>query len=396
MNWHKFKKRFYKFIVDVDSFLKFDNKIKKLHDNKVKGDMFEYFAYIYFKITGLYDYKKFYLYSDIPDRLYKKLNLPEKDKGIDAIVIWKDNTIGALQMKYRSNKNRTIPFGELATFPALTFAIANGINSGIMFTNCYDVSNELKKDKFVNITRTSFDRCDKNFWDRCKYFLKYKKTKPIVKKIPHNYQNHIIDLAQKYYINNKFGRLYAPCGTGKTLMAYWINQELKSKNTFIAVPSLYLLSGAYETWKTEFVANGKKRMVLLIGSDIDNDGIDNYNEFKLTTDSKIIKEYLKNDIKHIVITTYQSSQLLIDVCNKIDFTFDFGIYDESHRTVGMHDKKFSQLVTFNKCKKKLFMTATEKIYKNRSNKDKQDDVISMDNVALYGDVIYSYSLRSAI
>jgi predicted helicase len=30
-----------------------------------------------------------------------------------------------------------------------------------------------------------------------------------------------------------------PCGTGKTLTAYWLADKLKAKNIIVAVPSLY-------------------------------------------------------------------------------------------------------------------------------------------------------------
>ena len=232
MSLNKFKKTFNKFIKNIDSFDAFEHKIKSLNNtkNKLKGDIFEYFAYVYFKITGLYDYKKFYLYSDIPSNLHKKLNIPEKDKGIDAIIIWNDDTISAIQMKFRSDVDTIIPFGEIATFPALTFGVANGFDYGIMFTNCDDICKELKNKRFNNITRNSFERCNKKFWERCRYFLQTNKIIMPDKKIPYKYQQDIIDLAKIHYNKNNFGRLYAPCGTGKTLMAYWINNNLEYTN----------------------------------------------------------------------------------------------------------------------------------------------------------------------
>ncbi len=56
----------------------------------------------------------------IPEKIKSKLNLPDKDKGIDGIVITPAKEYYAVQVKYRKNK-KPIPFGELATFPALAF-----------------------------------------------------------------------------------------------------------------------------------------------------------------------------------------------------------------------------------------------------------------------------------
>ena len=42
-----------------------------------------------------------------------------------------------------------------------------------------------------------------------------------------------------------------PCGTGKSLAAFWIAEKFKSKNIIIAVPSLALIRQTLEVWAKE-------------------------------------------------------------------------------------------------------------------------------------------------
>ena len=46
------------------------------------------------------------------------------------------------------------------------------------------------------------------------------------------------------------GQLIMACGTGKTLTALWIAEELEAKTTLVLLPSLLLLSKTLTVWKT--------------------------------------------------------------------------------------------------------------------------------------------------
>ena len=407
--WDKFAKgTFYEFIEDIDDFDDFFERIVNLEDKKLKGDLFEYFAKLYFELlpSNKKQYEHFYLYADIPAKIKKYTKLPTKDKGIDGILIDYNNNIYAVQIKFRSDR-KIIPFGDLATFPALAFGTGvEHISGGVMFTTCIDVCDELNGDKYTNITYDSFDKCDTYFWKKVrKYILKQKiDDYLIMKPLPH--QEIIFPLIKTHYEENDNGRLYLPCGTGKTFIGYWSAIKiLNMKKTVIIVPSLYLLSETYNTWIIESQYLNPQIYFTLIGSDINNR---NECEYKPTTDVDMIINYLtkyKND-NHVVITTYQSCDLLLKACIKLAYKFDIGIFDEAHRTTGDSDNLFTCLLSnkYNICKKRMFMTATEKIYNipksftnNKLKKeDIEDQVLSMDNENVYGEVIYKYSTRQAI
>ena len=86
-------------------------------------------------------------------------------------------------------------------------------------------------------------------------------------------------------------------------------------------------------------------------------------------------------------------KVLSEAVNGIGFNFDLGIMDESHKTVGTQGKLFSQLLFDENVsiKKRIFMTATERRYKGKS-----DSLLSMDDSDVYGDTFTQLSFKEAI
>jgi predicted helicase len=400
MDWEKFAiKTFYPTIEKVECFDDFvDNIFETDNCTKVKGDHGEYFCKLFFETQLIYDVKHYWALSEVPENILKKLNLESEDYGIDGVVENNDGTYSSVQVKFRANKNIIIPWGEMATFEGLTFGgSTTGFKTGIFITNCCDVCDKLKNTNYQNITYDVLKKsCDKTFWDICRQKIKNKPTKKIEPKYPHKYQEKILSKMMLYFKHKCNGKLFMPCGTGKTLMAYWFWLISNFCNVFIVVPS-----SAYETWKIENKTRNVDCDYLFIASDVDvNDPTiqqKNICPYTITTNKNVIKKFLSNiSSKKIVIVTYQSSLLLIECCKELNFEFDLGVFDEAHRTVGIRGSEFTKLATSKKiCFNKLFMTATEKNKKcHKIMKD--NDIVSMDDETIYGETICSYSTRKAI
>lgn len=380
----------------IECYDDYDKSLSKL-SKKEKGIIHEQLSKYYFVLNYRDTFKEIYLYDEISYKLKKKLNLPAKDKGIDLVLKDKLGDYYAVQVKWRHNR-KTIPFGELATFPALTFGTnVKGFKKGIMFTNCIDICEELKNDKYLNITYRDLNKhCDKQFFENITRIFADKKVEKN-KMVPLKHQKIPLLQMSLYYQKNNIGILLLACGTGKTFLGYWhCVIDMKYKKICIIVPSLYLLSGTFFTWTNEI---DKKYKFTLIGSDLDKNGESNY---LLTTDEESIEKRLKKYKYHVVITTYQSSELLLNCCKKIDYKFNCAIFDEAHRSAGRCDKMFTYLLSskYDFSENKLFMTATKKVHDNIHTKLSDDEIdnvlLSMDNKKVYGDTIYEYNTRNAI
>jgi predicted helicase len=394
-------------LTSIDSLIIF---INSLNSTKEKGDMFELFAKYY--MLNFANIKEYYLSNEIPDKIASYINIctinkDGKEKGIDALIV-NNNEYYSVQVKYRSDKNTNLAFGELATFMAQSDSRSDKIKRRYLITTTYNVCSDYhtqdtnKKYLLINY----YDLCkncngDLYFWKGFKKFI----DKGIIDKITHKpliplaHQKEIIDTGIKYYSdNNNLGRLISCCGSGKTLIGYWIFNGLNYNTCVIYVPSLELLSQTFYEWKREYKANNIRSEFLLIGSQM-MDKIEDYkNDFDITTSQTDIDKFIttKSNNKRIIISTYQSSDILIKsfIDNKIKF--DFTIYDEAHHTCQSSDKQmYSKTILVDISNKKIFMTATEKILNIKSTNE-DDEIISMDNEKLYGKLIYSYNFYKAI
>lgn len=200
---------------------------------------------------------------------------------------------------------------------------------------------------------------------------------------PRDYQREIVNKVIEYFKQNDKGILYMPCGTGKTITSYWIYKELCAKRVIIAVPSLYLLNQTYN----EYVKQNLNVKYLIIGSDFDD------NIVKATTDKEYIANFLQDNYdNYMIITTYQSSKIVYDISRELNIKYDLCIYDEAHKTVGSEYREYCSLIKDDiSIYKRLFLTATEKIYNNID-----DDILSMNDENKYGKIIYNYTLKRAI
>ena len=73
-----------------------------------------------------------------------------------------------------------------------------------------------------------------------------------------SYQELAIEKAKEHFLKKgcNRGKLIMPCGTGKSLIAYWSTQALKAKTVIVAVPSLALVKQSLEDWTSEYLAEG--------------------------------------------------------------------------------------------------------------------------------------------
>lgn len=345
---------------------------------------------------------KVWLYEQIPNNLFKELNIPTRDKGIDLVILMKDRSYYAVQSKFRSDTDATIPWNDISNFPAMMF-VSNTFKGGFFVTNISEIDVEINRStQIVSFYGDCFDTLDKFFFDQIRAIIH--KTPIIVNKPKpkRDYQIEFIDKCTEYFKTNTRGYGNIACGVGKTLMAFWFYRKLNPKFTIIGVPSLYLLSQFFKEWISEATAEKHKLDFILVGSDADFKEEDYKNNgLLITTDEKEICKKMCNAIYRsnnnlVVITTYQSADKLLFGSNALEINYDLCILDEAHKTCQQFGHQFSFLLDDNNLtiKKRLGLTATPRIYNNVGNDN--EDIVSMDNKTIFGDEIFKYSIRQGI
>ena len=387
----------------INSWLDFQNSLKTL-TKKEKGDAFELLTKYYFKISPIYSfYENVWLYKDVPSKELEYLGLPAQDLGIDLIAK-QGNDYHAIQCKYHSDKTSSVTFKEVSTFISLLES-NDKISQGYICSSADLTSrnfNKLKTKPINLIMSDSWHLLEEEFFNQVRKTIDGKKVK-LTPFQPRPHQKKALKDSNNYFIkeDHSRGKLIFPCGAGKSLTGFWMTQELKSKSTIIAVPSLSLVKQTLEVYLREIAAMKKRIKWLCICSDEGigkNDDVTIFTEnlgVPCQTDSTYIEQWLKDNIdeEKIIFTTYQSGRIIAEISKKLNFTFDVGIFDEAHKTVGSNKKLFSHLLFEENIfiEKRIFMTATERFYAGS-----RDDIISMDDENIYGDTFSKMSFKEAI
>ena len=134
--------------------------------------------------------------------------------------------------------------------------------------------------------------------------------------------------------------------------------------------------------------------------------------YPASTDVATIRERLAvaareyQDHMVVVFSTYQSIAVISKAQEKFQRDIDLIICDEAHRTTGvtLKDEEDSAFVcvhdnTFIQAKKRLYMTATPRLYAENSKKKASDigaTLCSMDDEALYGPEVYRIGFGEAV
>jgi len=222
---------------------------------------------------------------------------------------------------------------------------------------------------------------------------------------PHQ-QKAISDVIEGFKTHDR-GQMIMACGTGKTLAGLWIAEALEAQNTLVLFPSLLLLSSTLKDWLTHSEEQFSFLPVCSDGTVIKK-ADDSINlktsdlSFPSTTNEAEIAEFLKRDGKKVIFSTYQSCRQIAAAFRIADLKpLDLVIADEAHRCAGKAGADYTTALDDKEipASKRLFMTATPKIYKTHIKKAAAEsgvEVLSMDDEDLFGPVIHKLSFGEAI
>ncbi|GAA7748367.1 hypothetical protein HpBT0154_06560 [Helicobacter pylori] len=416
---------------EISTYKLIKEKLQAIPPNQ-KGSLFEKISKRFLKEhDSANEYESIDLWNDW------ELRGKEGDRGIDMVVTTTSKEYIAVQCKYHQNN---ISLNDIATF--LT-QLQSGVQSvvgkirfkkGIIISSSNLSSNALKAIEEIRSNGMGIDIDEITEEDFIYSQIDWEKFDPTKtqdelplcdKKKPRPHQIEAIEQTKKYFSDpkNTRGKLIMACGTGKTYTSLKIMEALDPNITLFLAPSIALLSQTFREYAQEKsepfyasivcsddkVGKGKKNK-----SDDNSDDI-NFSELPLKPSTRledilsVYEKAKKENKRFIIFSTYQSALRIQEVQRMGLNEIDLIICDEAHRTVGAmyssnerDDKNAFTLCHSDehiKAKKRLYMTATPKVYSESSKakaKEKDNIIYSMDDEEIFGGEIYTLNFERAI
>ncbi|WDJ98481.1 DEAD/DEAH box helicase [Xanthomonas campestris pv. incanae] len=382
-------------------------------DHRDKGDRFERLIRAYLTTDPLYvaRFSDVWLWGDWPGRKGKP------DTGIDLVARERDTSnLVAIQCKFYA-PTYALQKGDIDSF--FTASGKAGFSSRIVVSTTDKWSrhaDEALADQQLPVTRLRVQDLDESSVDWSKFSL----AKPDVVKLRtknklRKHQAEALKHVSAGFEEHDRGKLIMACGTGKTFTSLKIVEHHIPKNGLVLflVPSISLLSQTLKEWTAQAAMDFRSFAVC------SDTKVGKHNEdssahdlaFPATTDAKRLIQAIttrpKGDKRVTVIfSTYQSIKVISDAQKKGLADFDLVVCDEAHRTTGVtladddesafvqvHDQKFL------KAHKRLYMTATPRIYADESKSKAEEggaEIASMDDVKLFGPEFHRLGFGEAV
>ncbi|GAA8500951.1 hypothetical protein KKKH54_00380 [Helicobacter pylori] len=409
---------------EISTYKLIKEKLQAIPNLRLKGSLFEKLSKRFLiEHDSANEYESIDLWSDF------KLRGNKGDRGIDMVITTASKEYIAVQCKFHQD---SISYNDISTFLSQLQAGVGEVRfkKGIIISTSKLTSTALEEIEQIRSTGMGIDIdeiTEEDFMYSQIDWEKFDPTKtedelPLCdKKKPRSHQIEAIKATKEYfsYPKNTRGKLIMACGTGKTYTSLKIMESLDPKITLFLAPSIALLSQTFREYAQEKsepfyasivcsddkVGKGKKNK---------NDDI-NFSELPLkpSTNLKdilsVYEKAQKENKRLIIFSTYQSALRIKEAQEAGLGEIDLIICDEAHRTVGAmyssnerDDKNAFTLCHSDeniKAKKRLYMTATPKVYSESSKaraKESDNVIYSMDDSGIFGEEIYTLNFEKAI
>ena len=361
-------------------------------------------------------YKEVLTFKDWIEKYYP--NLPSNDTGIDLVAVTHDGENHAIQCKNYSQDHR-ISKADIDSF--FTASGKSYFQHRIIVAttdhwteHAYDSLSHQNPPVTV-IDRSALENSAID-WDNFA-FQKELPLKP--KKSLREHQKNALSAVRNGLKNADRGKLIMACGTGKTFTSLKIAENIagNGKKVLFLVPSLALLSQSLTEWtqESEYPLHcfavcsdsdvGKKGKVKN-----EDDRVQQLNhelQYPATTNANSLIKAINAQSRDLAMTVIFSTYHSIDVIHQAQQQglgeFDLIICDEAHRTTGasFDDKEESAFVRVHnndyiKAQKRLYMTATPRIYTDEAKNTEGVTVYSMDDPEKFGEDLYVISFSKAV
>ncbi|WP_455002389.1 DEAD/DEAH box helicase, partial [Cardiobacterium hominis] len=388
-----------------------------------KGTAFEYLIIAYLKFEPLYkeQYDEVLLYRDWVIKYGEQYGATNQtDTGIDLVAITYGGEFHAVQCKNFS-ADYTVQKSDIDSF--FTASGKKYFSYRLIITTTDKWSKNADNaldDQQPPVARITLHDLESSVIDWSQFHIR---PTPVLKekKSLRKHQKEALNKVKAGFSSGAArGKIIMACGTGKTFTALRIAEALagKGQRVLFLVPSLSLLSQTLREWTQDSeipLINfavcsdsevGKKKMadddrIFVRTSDL---------QFPATTHAtSLARAVAVGEEKHdeamtVIYSTYHSIDVIHQAQSQYGLPdFDLIICDEAHRTTGatFEGQEESAFVKVHdndtiRGAKRLYMTATPRIYGDKAKETEGVVLYSMDDKTHYGDTFHTLNFSSAV
>lgn len=366
-----------------------------------------------------------WLWHDFP---YKK-SISASDAGIDLVAKTINDEYWAIQCKCYG-ENQAINKAGVDSFLATSsreFIDGNGKSRAFSKRLWISTTNKWgsEAEKAISNQKPAVLRIGLNDlinapvdWDKLEEGAHGKPARLSQKKPRKHQEDAIACFRGHFAAGNSRGKLIMACGTGKTYTSLKIAESEGARLVLFLAPSISLVGQTLREWSYE---SAEPIWPICVCSDPSVSQISESDEagekvidlaWPATTDPQGIAAQLKLAEKYnktgmtVVFSTYQSIERVSEAQKINGAEFDLVICDEAHRSTGvaLHGQDESAFIKvhdndFIKAKKRLYMTATPRIYEPAAKQKAKENlatVCSMDDPLIYGEEVYRIGFGEAV
>ncbi len=149
---------------------------------------------------------------------------------------------------------------------------------------------------------------------------------------------------EEYFNDNNKGLIKMFCGAGKSFIIFDSILNYLNDLAVIVVPSINLITQFNEDYlinndKIKYNKNNYNKDFQILTICSKNELHDNKTKIKFTTDEEEIQEFLFHEDNKIILITYQSLSLLVNIIKENELNIDIMCFDEAHHILGDGIKK---------------------------------------------------------
>ncbi len=388
-------------------------------DEVEKGHWFENLVARVLKDNPQYEISEVYRWSEWPER-EELTGLDGRDIGIDLVA--KRNFGGWIAIQCKCyEENRTVGKKDIDSFIAASQR--DPFELRFIIATC-----KWSRTAEAEIERLSLPIRRIDFLEHIADPISEEGTERPIRQLWTLQENAVNDVVSGL-CNCDRGRLIMACGTGKTFVSLRIAERIVKNGgriLFLA-PSIALVSQTRREWLRHTTS---KLRCLVVCSDSSAGGRgENKHAFRIselecavTSDPSEVAKTLQSDenTTRVIFCTYQSLRHVTEAQYEHSApAFDLAIMDEAHRTTGVDriasnmkkkgpdNKKNTVESLFQavhhdtrvKSAKRLYMTATPRIYKESSRlslKKRDIETVDMSDFDVYGPELHRLSFKKAV